>query len=141
MKTPRARARRIVATAVVLGALAALAVLAGVGFAASSSSSSAAYQYQYGHNKVTICHHTHSTKHPFVTITVAQASLKAHLPPHGHDTVGPCPATSPTSPSKIKHGKSGTHGNSTATTKHGNSGTPGNSGTSGQGNNGKGKGH
>ena len=87
MKTPRARARRFIVMAVVLGALVALAVLAGVGFAASSSSSSAAYQYQYG-NKVTICHHTHSQKHPFVTITVSQNALKAHLA-HG-DTIGPC---------------------------------------------------
>jgi hypothetical protein len=39
---------------------------------------------------VTICHHTHSAKNPFVTITVSANALPAHLK-HG-DTVGACSA-------------------------------------------------
>jgi hypothetical protein len=35
-----------------------------------------------------ICHHTHSQKNPWVTITVSQSALKAHLK-HG-DTLGAC---------------------------------------------------
>jgi hypothetical protein len=38
--------------------------------------------------RVTICHHTHSLKHPGVTITVSQHSLNAHL--RRGDTLGPC---------------------------------------------------
>jgi hypothetical protein len=47
---------------------------------------------QYAPSKVTICHHTHSKTNPFVTITVSERALPAHL---GHgDTMGPCPPTS-----------------------------------------------
>jgi hypothetical protein len=45
--------------------------------------------YGYPGGKVTICHHTRSQKNPFVTITVSQRALPAHLR-HG-DTIGPCP--------------------------------------------------
>ena len=45
-------------------------------------------QYQYGGG--TICHHTHSWKHPFVQITIGAPGVLAHLR-HG-DTLGPCPA-------------------------------------------------
>jgi ABC-type sugar transport system substrate-binding protein len=84
---------------VVIVGLTSLALLAGAGLASTGSSSSAAYQYG---KKVTICHHTHSKKHPFVTITVAKAALKAHLK-HG-DTIGPC--SSPNSAaSKAKRAK------------------------------------
>jgi hypothetical protein len=41
-----------------------------------------------GQRKVTICHHTHSAKHPFVTITVGAPAVTAHMK-HG-DTIGPC---------------------------------------------------
>jgi hypothetical protein len=78
-------AKKITASAVVIVGLTSLALLAGAGLASTGSSSSAAYQYG---KKVTICHRTHSKKHPFVTITVAQSALKAHLK-HG-DTVGSC---------------------------------------------------
>jgi hypothetical protein len=71
------------------GLLASIAVARSTGAAAS-----AAYYYQYTtttteHGKVTICHHTHSQTNPFVTITVSQNAVPAHMR-HG-DTLGPCP--------------------------------------------------
>ena len=111
-----------------LAAAAALALVVGVpaslgatGFAAkvvglSDTTPTAA---QYPSSKVTICHHTHSQTNPFVTITVSQNALPAHL---GHgDTVGACSAA-PVAPAaaahtlkkahKAKHnaGKSSLHG-------------------------------
>lgn len=71
-------------------AVAAFACLGGVGYAAGlvhfthASPTSA----QYPPAKVTICHHTHSQHNPFVTITVSERALPAHLR-HG-DTVGAC---------------------------------------------------
>lgn len=76
-----------------------LAAFGGVGLAKSGPS---AAEYQY---RVTICHLTHSKKHPMHTITVSQAALKAHLR-HG-DTLGACPTTPPASPTT--HGNSGSH--------------------------------
>jgi hypothetical protein len=87
--------------------VAAFAAFGGIGYAASAAEgvaqtaqkvvapkaktrsvqSAAADQYV---NKVTICHHTGSANHPFVTITISESALKAHLA-HG-DTIGPCPA-------------------------------------------------
>src|SRR5215218_5617405 len=64
----------------------AFAALTSVGAAVSPLGTPAASD-QYP-KKVTICHHTHSKKNPFVTIRVSQNALKAHLR-HG-DTVGPC---------------------------------------------------
>jgi hypothetical protein len=49
---------------------------------------------QYPAGKVTICHHTHSQKNPFVTITVSQNAVPAHVRNHG-DTIGPCPQQAP----------------------------------------------
>lgn len=40
--------------------------------------------------KVTICHRTHSTSHPFVTLTVTIHAVAAHLRNH-LDSLGPCP--------------------------------------------------
>jgi hypothetical protein len=88
------RMRAAAVTAVVLAA-AVSATLAATGYAAGlvsfSSSSPTADQYPAG--KVTICHHTHSAKNPFVTITVSENALPAHLR-HG-DTIGPCAAAPP----------------------------------------------
>ena len=83
---PKLRARRLrslLAPAAILGVLGFMAA-SGLG----SGTPSAAAQYQYP-KKVVICHHTHSAKNPFVTITVSRNSLDAHLA-HG-DTIGPCP--------------------------------------------------
>jgi hypothetical protein len=102
-------------------ALAAAGVLGGIGFAKSSVSTA---QAQAG--KIVICHHTHSMKHPQVTITVAQSAWKAHQK-HG-DTLGVCTTTtttattatmSTTTTMSASPGKSAGHGNSGA---HGNSG-------------------
>ena len=108
------RARFAAAGAVAL-AVAALASMGGVGYAArlvgvSHISPTAA---QYPPSKVTICHHTHSRKNPFVTINVSERALPAHL---GHgDTVGACPQQSLTSEQDEKparqHGKAQHHSN------------------------------
>jgi hypothetical protein len=94
-KLRKSRHARLAAAVLAVGAFASLA---GVGYAAGfvpfvhTSSPTAA---QYPPSKVTICHHTHSKKNPFVTITVSVHALPAHL---GHgDTVGPCPS-GPTGP-------------------------------------------
>jgi hypothetical protein len=80
---------RFAAVAVIAGAF---ACLAGVGYAAGfvHFTHSSATSAQYPPSKVTICHHTHSQHNPFVTITVSEHALPAHL---GHgDTVGACSA-------------------------------------------------
>ena len=78
---------RFAAVAVIAGAA---ACLAGVGYAAGlvHFTHSSATSAQYPPSKVTICHHTHSQHNPFVTITVSEHALPAHLS-HG-DTVGAC---------------------------------------------------
>jgi hypothetical protein len=80
------RSRTILGLVVVALSFGLPVAFAGVSFAQNSSTSAA--QYQYG--KITICHHTHSKKHPSHTITVSQNAWKAHKK-HG-DTLGPCPA-------------------------------------------------
>lgn len=100
------RGRWTAATLVLaLSALISLGLVSGIGVAAGSSG---AAQYQYGH-RVTICHLTHSKKHPQVTITVAQAALRAHL--RRGDTVGACVASTS---SASKNTKSATHPDSTS---------------------------
>jgi hypothetical protein len=78
---------RFTAVAVIAGGA---ACLAGVGYAAGlvHFKHSSATSAQYPPSKVTICHHTHSQHNPFVTITVSEHALPAHLR-HG-DTVGAC---------------------------------------------------
>ena len=78
---------RFAAVAVIAGGA---ACLAGVGYAAGlvHFTHSSATSAQYPPSKVTICHHTHSQHNPFVTITVSEHALPAHL---GHgDTIGAC---------------------------------------------------
>jgi hypothetical protein len=56
-----------------------------------------------GQRKVVICHHTHSAKHPWVTITVGAPAVPAHLR-HG-DTLGAC--ASAQAGSSAPHGHKG----------------------------------
>jgi hypothetical protein len=125
--------------------------VAGAGLSSTSSSASE-YQYgpgshQYG-QKVTLCHHTHSKKHPWVTITVGAPAVKAHLK-HG-DVLGACPAVVPAANAKKHHGKgngkgqSGDHSSSSDTHANGNAnkgGDDNSQGNNGHGNNGHGNGH
>jgi hypothetical protein len=91
--------RRGATLAVVSAAAAALAV---TGMAAVGSSAGPAASLQY-EKKVTICHRTHSKKHPFVTIRVSRRAVPAHLR-HG-DSLGPCSSAVFTLCHKTKHGK------------------------------------
>lgn len=125
-----ARWRGALAAAATLGALAALGVLAGASWSATGSSSS---HHEYG-TKVTICHHTHSKKHPFETITIG-AKAAAKLLKHG-DTLGACPTTTTTgTTTTTKHkdddGDADDNGTTTSTTSH--EGGHGNSGSHGHG--------
>ena len=104
-----------IAAAVTGATLVPLVAFGGVGLAKNSPSGA---QYQYpGANqyKVTICHHTHSKKHPMHTITVSANAVKAHL--KHHDTLGACPAaapaattTAPTHGNDKNHSNNGHHG-------------------------------
>ena len=92
----------VVAT-VVAGAALASAALAGLG--ALKLGPAAASQYP---KKVTVCHRTHSKKHPWVKIRISTRALKAHLK-HGDfvvDANHPCP---PTAAAAAKNKHSGKH--------------------------------
>src|SRR5262249_8788932 len=92
-----------VTATILVGAALASAALAGLG--ALSLGPAAASQYP---KKVTVCHRTHSKKHPWVKISVSTHALPAHLR-HGDfvaDASHPCPPNTPVSigaPSKNKH--------------------------------------
>src|SRR6266576_3738985 len=103
------RNRRIAGAAAVTAALLVpLGVFGAPALAGSTGASSAQYQY-----KVTICHHTHSKKHPMHTISVSSAAVAKHMLKHG-DTLGPCPTNAPTSISpKNGHGKGKAKGQTT----------------------------
>src|ERR671937_936656 len=97
------RLRLVVAgTATILtGAALASAALAGLG--ALNLGPAAASQYP---KKVTVCHRTHSKKHPWVQISISNHALKAHLR-HGDfvvDATHPCPPpNSASAKNKNKH--------------------------------------
>ena len=87
---------RFAVAAAVAGAVGVLASLGAVGYAAGlvGVSESSPVAAQYPPSKVTICHHTHSQTNPFVTITVSENAVPAHL---GHgDTIGACPTVAAT---------------------------------------------
>src|SRR5438034_7600571 len=68
----------------------------------------AASQYP---KKVTVCHRTHSKKHPWVKIRISRNALPAHLR-HGDfivDEKTPCPPVTATSAKKGKKGKKAQH--------------------------------
>ena len=75
---------------------------------------------QYPGKKVTVCHKTHSKKHPWVKIRISRHALKAHLR-HGDfvvDDQNPCPPVpAPTAKSHKHHGK-GKHHQNAAKAKH-----------------------
>jgi len=102
----RATVRLLLAGGVSALLLTPLVAFGGIGFAKGSPS---AGQYQYAGGKTTICHRTHSKKHPGVTITVSNSALPAHMR-HG-DTLGPCAASTATAATTHGAGKSGNHGN------------------------------
>jgi type IV secretory pathway VirB10-like protein len=121
--------RMIVAGLATLATGAGLASAGVVGVQALDSGSSAAKQYPG--KKVTICHRTHSKKHPWVQIRVSVNALKAHIG-HGDFVVTPatpCPPATVAATSKKnkqKHGKSSTqkqHGKSATKKQHGKSST------------------
>jgi hypothetical protein len=124
--------RRLVgAAAVSAGLLVPLAVFGAPALARTASDGTAAAQYQY---KVTVCHRTHSKKHPYVKISISIAAWNhAHSHHAGDILLGPspqagsCPTTAPAAPTT--HGNSGTHGNNGNNGNHGN----GNNGSNGKG--------
>ena len=105
-----------------------LGLFAAPALVSSASAAPSSAQYQY---KVTLCHHTHSKKHPWQQIRVGQPAVAAHLR-HG-DTLGPCPPPAPKQ-----------HGNGNGNSNNGNSNN-GNANANAHGNNaggnGNGKGH
>src|SRR3954452_456901 len=91
---------------IVTGAALASAALAGI--RALDLGPAAASQYP---KKVTVCHKTHSKKHPWVKIRISRNALKAHLR-HGDfvvDNAHPCPPATAASAKSKHHGKGKHH--------------------------------
>src|SRR2546423_1149529 len=98
---------------------AALASAALAGMRALDLGPAAASQYP---KKVTVCHRTHSKKHPWVKIRISRHALKAHLR-HGDfmvDDTHPCPPATAASAKKKHHGtgKGKHHKNAAKSKKH-----------------------
>lgn len=102
---------------VVTGAALASAALAGI--RALDLGPAAASQYP---KKVTVCHRTHSKKHPWVKIRISRNALKAHLR-HGDfvvDATHPsCPPANASAKTKKHHGKGKHHQNAAKAKHHG----------------------
>jgi len=92
----------------VTGAALASAALAGI--RALDLGPAAASQYP---KKVTVCHRTHSKKHPWVKIRISSRALKAHVGHHQGDFVvdeaHPCPPANTASAKNKHHGKGKHH--------------------------------
>ncbi|MGE5434141.1 MAG: hypothetical protein ACM3S3_05080 [Candidatus Doudnabacteria bacterium] len=97
------RLRLVVAGVATLLTGAALASAAVAGMRALDLGPAAASQYPG--KKVTVCHRTHSKKHPWVKIRISRHALRAHLR-HGDfvvDVTHPCPPATTASAKKNKH--------------------------------------
>jgi hypothetical protein len=105
-ETPRSgrRLRLLVAALVSVGLLVPLAALG----AGTSGQTASAAQY-----KITICHHTHSKKHPMVTIRISNKAWPAHQR-HG-DTMGACTTAKA---KHAKHAKQAKHAKHAKQAKH-----------------------
>jgi hypothetical protein len=103
------RLRLVVAGVATLLIGAALASAAVAGMRALDLGPAAASQYPG--NKVTVCHRTHSKKHPWVKIRISRHALKAHLRHHDFvvDDTHPCPPVTTASAKKNKHHGKGKH--------------------------------
>jgi hypothetical protein len=91
------RKRTLLGLAVVATSIALAVGLAGISFAAGNSPTAAnnPAQAQYGNpkpkpKKITICHHTKSKKHPWVTIRISVKAWKAYS--KRGDILGKCTA-------------------------------------------------
>jgi len=103
------RLRLVVAGVATLLTGAALASAAVAGMRALDLGPAAASQYPG--KKVTVCHRTHSKKHPWVKIRISRHAVKAHLR-HGDfvvDASHPCPPATTASAKKNKHQGKGKH--------------------------------
>ena len=103
------RLRLVVAGVATLLTGAALASAAVAGMRALDLGPAAASQYPG--KKVTVCHRTHSKKHPWVKIRISRHAVKAHLR-HGDfvvDDTHPCPPATTASAKKNKHRGKGKH--------------------------------
>jgi hypothetical protein len=112
------RLRLLLAGVATLVTGAALASAALAGIRALDLGPAAASQYP---KKVTVCHRTHSKKHPWVKIRISRHALKAHQR-HGDfvvDETHPCPPVNSTSAKKKHHAK-GKHHNAAKAKHHGN---------------------
>ena len=101
--------RLVVAGVATLLTGAALASAAVAGMRALDLGPAAASQYPG--KKVTVCHRTHSKKHPWVKIRISRHAVKAHLR-HGDfvvDASHPCPPATTASAKKNKHQGKGKH--------------------------------
>ena len=103
------------------------------GSALALSGHSGAAQYQY---KVTICHHTGSTKHPWHLITISNRAVPAHL--RHHDQMPPCPTTATVAHNQGKPSTETSQSQSSSSTQgHANNGGGHGSGKDNNGHHGK----
>jgi hypothetical protein len=115
-ETPRSgrRLRLLVAALVSVGLLVPLAALG----AGTSGQTASAAQY-----KITICHHTHSKKHPMVTIRISNKAWPAHQR-HG-DTMGACTTATAKHAKHAQQAKQAKHANNGKSEQQGNNGASG----------------